>query len=287
MIRLQQCRHRALGRLASRALIVRFGVVSRTRDVRSCDNVADRTRARAGCRVACERVNAEVPEPDAVDGEPPPQTTRMRWAIVGILVALAIVGPFLIWGDVVDAWVEAWTDDRRPTAITVLAFGALLAADVLLPVPSSVVAVAAGMRLGLLGAILTLSTGATVGCAIGWGVGRGLGRPGLRRFVGPRALARFDDLVARHGVGALVVSRAVPVLAEASVIAAGAGRFGFLRTMAWTAGANVVVALVYAGAGELAVATETPAIALLVALGVPGVAILVSSAASRRRRRAC
>jgi len=211
------------------------------------------------------------------------RATKVRWALVVVGLALAIVGPFVLWGDAIAAWVGAWTADRHPAASTVLVLGGLLAADVLLPVPSSVVAVAAGMRLGFLGAVATIAIGSTLGCLVGWVLGRGLGRPGLRRFVGLDALARFDVLIDRYGVGALLLARPIPVLAEASVIAAGAGRFGLVRTLGWTTAANVVVALVYAGAGELAVASEHHEVAVVAALGGPGLAILLARWLPRAR----
>lgn len=208
--------------------------------------------------------------------DPATGATRLRWAVVAAVVLFGIVVPFVIWGDSMEAWIGDWVSDRHPTTSAVLVLGGLLAADVLLPIPSSVVSVAAGMRLGFFGAVATITTGATIGCLVGWGLGRGLARPGLRRFVGPAALARFDALAVRYGVGALLVARPVPVLAEASVIAAGAGRFGLRRTLAWTAAANLLVAVVYAGVGELAIATAHPELALLAALGGPGVAILLA-----------
>lgn len=205
-----------------------------------------------------------------------PRETQMKMGLVALALVLAIVVPFLIWGDATAAWIETWISDRRPHAWTVLAFTGLLAADVVLPIPSSVVAVAAGMRLGFLGAVATIAVGATLGCLAGWAIGRGVGRPGLRRFVGPDALASLDVLVQRYGAGALLLARAVPVLAEASVIVAGTGRFGLARTLVVTGAANVVMALVYAGAGELAIATAHPELALAAALGVPGIAIVVA-----------
>jgi len=211
------------------------------------------------------------------------RATKLRWALVVLALALGIIAPFVLWGDAVEAWVGAWISDRHATASTVLVLGGLLASDVLLPIPSSVVAVAAGMRLGFGVAVATIAVGSTLGCLVGWGLGRWLGRAGLRRVVGENALARFDVLVQRYGVGALLLARSVPVLAEASVIAAGAGRFGPSRALGWTAAANLVVAVIYAGAGELAVATEHHELALVAALGGPGVAILLIGRRPRPR----
>ena len=215
--------------------------------------------------------------------DPGPRAMRLRWGLVALALVLAIVVPFAIWGDATAAWIDAWIADRRADAWTVLAFAGLLAADVVLPIPSSVVAVAAGMRLGFLGAVVTIAVGSTMGCLVGWAIGRALGRPGLHRFVGPDALARLDVLVQRYGAGTLLLTRAVPVLAEASVIVAGTGRLGLARTLLVTGVANLVVAIVYAGAGELAVATAHPELALAAALGVPGLAIIVARWLPRRR----
>jgi len=150
---------------------------------------------------------------------------------------------------------------------------ALLAADVFLPVPSSIVSTAAGVLLGFWRGAAVVFAGMTVACVLGYVVGaRGSGA--ARRLVGTDGLARAAELARRYGDWALVVCRPVPVLAEASVIFAGLvhvppGRF-FWRT----ASANLGIAVGYAAIGAFSMRVESFLLAFLGALVVPGLALV-------------
>lgn len=90
---------------------------------------------------------------------------------------------------------------------------ALLLADVLLPVPASIVMIANGALFGVAGgALLSLigSVGATI---LGYALGRFAGSAVLRRFCSEAEIARADRLVGRWGVLAVAVTRPVPLLA--------------------------------------------------------------------------
>lgn len=96
----------------------------------------------------------------------------------------------------------------------------LLIADVLLPVPSSLVMVAHGALFGVvLGTLLSLI--GSVGAALfGFAIGRRGGRL-LERVVSTDERARAADLVQRWGMLAIIVTRPVPLLAETVTIMAG------------------------------------------------------------------
>src|SRR6185436_4502816 len=86
----------------------------------------------------------------------------------------------------------------------------LLIADVLLPVPSSLVMVAHGALCGVaLGTFLSLL--GSVGAALfGFAIGRRGGKL-LERVVTQEERARADKLLARWGALAIVVTRPVPL----------------------------------------------------------------------------
>jgi membrane protein DedA with SNARE-associated domain len=73
---------------------------------------------------------------------------------------------------------------------------------------------------------------------------------------------------------ALLVCRPVPVLAEASVVAAGTLRVPFARFAVVVAAANVAISAWYASLGATAVNTRTFVVAFLVAALLPGLALL-------------
>src|SRR3954468_7544566 len=78
-----------------------------------------------------------------------PRSPLMRWAIIVILVLLVPIVPFLIFGPAFEA--EVRHDLNRIDSPWILAtlVAAVLATDVFLPVPSSLVSTLAGAKLGI------------------------------------------------------------------------------------------------------------------------------------------
>jgi len=97
---------------------------------------------------------------------------------------------------------------------------ALLVLDVVAPVPSSLVMFANGILFGTVaGATLSLAGG--LGAAYcGYWIGR-KGQNAGQRFTGAAAMAQANDFFGRWGLLAVMVSRPVPIMAEAVSIAAG------------------------------------------------------------------
>lgn len=166
------------------------------------------------------------------------------------LVLILVVGPFLLFGSRIEEWTRLALEQGRNAGVTAqILCVLLLASDVLLPVPSSVVSAACGAWWGLwLGSALS-ALGMILGSCLGYGLGRwaGTGRLGM----GPGEEAKLHRLYARYGEWITVILRPVPVLAEASAIFAGLSRMSWTRFLGLSILANVVVSLFYAGAGVL------------------------------------
>lgn len=127
----------------------------------------------------------------------------------------------------------------------------LLVADVVLPVPSSLVMIAHGALFGAAaGAALSLvgGVGATL---VGYGLGRWAGPPALRRVCSAAERERAGRLVDRWGVLAVVATRPVPLLAETVAVMAGAQRMGLGRTVIASVIGVLPAALLYAVAGAI------------------------------------
>lgn len=205
------------------------------------------------------------------------------WLVLG--VALAIIIPFLLFGDAIEAW---FADLARPEAGTARgAFGAilfgLLALDVLLPVPSSLASTLCGVVFGLWGGFW-LSFGAmTVSAALGYWLGRACSGY-ARRLIGERENALLRLFLRRYGTPALVALRTVPVLAEASVIFAGLGRMDVTRAAWPLLLGNAAVSLIYAWVGD---AGRSPDAMLPAFLGSLALSALLMAAAWLWRRRLC
>jgi membrane protein DedA with SNARE-associated domain len=162
----------------------------------------------------------------------------LRRPLLVLTCALLLpIVPYAIIGELPgDVWLTARNDDAW-------AFGGigalLLASDLLLPIPSSVIGTLLGGRLGFgLGFVSTL-----LGLSAGQALGYALGRLWRRRF--------STDAPTPSSAALVFLSRPVPVFAEAVAIAAGATR------MPWTAYAgsmllgNALYALALAGNGAL------------------------------------
>ena len=196
-----------------------------------------------------------------------------RWGIVAIALLALILIPFALFGEALEAAVTPWLAAAPPLPFA-LGCAGLLAADVALPVPSSVVATAAGARLGLGAGALVDAAGLQLGCVMAWAIGRWLGAPVIDRLVGAAEQRRaLGYLAGRGGLAALAACRAVPVLGEATTLLAGSVRLPFGRFFAVTAAANAGLGLVYGGMGALASFTGSFALAVIGAVAPPVIAI--------------
>ena len=197
----------------------------------------------------------------------------MRIGAAALLVLALILVPFLLFG--------ARFEDaaaRLPGAgsgAIALAGGLLLALDAVLPVPSSVVATTMGAALGAWAGTAVNAVGLTAGCAVGLALGRA-GSPIAGKILGDRLYPGFREWVARYGIAAVLLCRAVPVLAEASAITLGAGRARPMRIIATAAAADLLLGAAYAFAGAAEGPAAAPAApALAAAIGIPAAAAIV------------
>jgi uncharacterized membrane protein YdjX (TVP38/TMEM64 family) len=127
----------------------------------------------------------------------------------------------------------------------------LLVADVLLPVPSSLVMVAHGALFGVLGGTLLSLLGSTGAAMFGFWIGRRGGRL-LERLVTTEERERADQLLERWGMLAIILTRPIPLLAETVAIMAGASRMGWGRTALAALAGSLPPALLYALTGASA-----------------------------------
>jgi uncharacterized membrane protein YdjX (TVP38/TMEM64 family) len=127
---------------------------------------------------------------------------------------------------------------------------ALLIADVVLPVPSSLIMIAYGALFGIVGGASVSLVGSLGAAMAGYAIGRCAGPPLLRSVCSEAEHARADRFVRRWGALAVAASRPVPLLAETVAIAAGASSLGVTRTLIWAAVGSVPGAVLYAVAGS-------------------------------------
>lgn len=199
---------------------------------------------------------------------------------------LAVVAILLVMFAVAERAGIGVLTDPRPTlaslsgpAAAVAGVG-LLAADIVLPAPSSVVMVALGALFGV--AIGTaLGTVGSVAAALAGGLLGRRGHRALDRVVGDDR-ARVEALLDRYGVAAVIVTRPVPLLAESVALVAGAAGMPMARFVAGALAGCVPVALLYAVAGARGRQADG-AVAFVVLVGLSLVALAISVRRSRPR----
>lgn len=148
----------------------------------------------------------------------------------------------------------------------------LLAIDILLPVPSSLVMVASGAVFGTAwGSVLSL-VGSIGGEWLGFELVRRYGRRASRRLVGDQELARLNQIFATHGAAAVVITRALPVVMETMSVVAGLStmpRATFLAA-SLLGTAPIVVLYAYAGSASRDAGSVVPAVIMVIAIAGAG-----------------
>lgn len=182
------------------------------------------------------------------------------------------------------AWGPAW-EGRFTMAGTVsflegsgawawLAGLGLLVADLLLPVPGTVVMSGLGWIYGAFGGGLLAALGSMLSGLVGYGVGWLAGERRARRWLGERDFERGRRLFAGGGAWMVAVSRALPILPEALACTAGLVRMPLARFVPALACGALPVGFVFAAVG--AAGREAPGWTLALSVGLPAVLWLLA-----------
>ena len=195
-------------------------------------------------------------------------------ALVAI-VAGAVIGLKLLLENVLgislEPWARSWvTDAGAAGAVTVVG---LLAADVFLPVPSSLIMILSGAAFGVWWGSLFAFAGSIGGEWLGFEIARRYGTSWSSRFIGDEAeVRRLNRVLITHGAAAVAVTRALPVVMETMSVVAGLSamsRRTFLLASALGT-APIVVVYAYAGAMSRETGSLVPAIVILIAVAAAG-----------------
>ena len=150
----------------------------------------------------------------------------------------------------------------------------LLIADVVLPVPSSIVMVAHGALFGVLWGTMLSLIGSVGAAVFGFAIGR-RGGALLERVVTPAERARASSILSRWGTLAIIVTRPVPLLAETVAIMAGASSMTWRAIVVASIAGSLPPALLYALTGAAVANLENTAPMFGIVLLVAGVFWLI------------
>jgi len=178
---------------------------------------------------------------------------RPVFRAAGILVIFLLVPlvPFLILGESFEKDVRDWVqaDQSRAHQLEVLLVLGVLAADIFLPIPSSAVMTGAGGIMPFWSAVLASWIGLTVGAIAGFGLARYFGPPFARRFSAREDLTRIAAVGMRYGPTALLLTRPLPILAEACVLLMGTTQLSWSRFLPPVLASNLGLAIFYVACG--------------------------------------
>jgi len=190
-------------------------------------------------------------------------------AILWISLCLAVpIVPFLVLGESFEKKAASVLDPSLPKPTVAAMVIGLLASDIILPVPSTVVCTFAGGKLGILGGILSAWAGLSIGSIGAFFVARRLGRAFARKKLGEEETRRTERLVQRFGPSLVIVMRPVPVLAEASVLWLGATGLSWRAFLPPLLLANLAFAVVFVTLGALLPQAAAIPIAIVVPLAL-------------------
>jgi uncharacterized membrane protein YdjX (TVP38/TMEM64 family) len=195
-------------------------------------------------------------------------------ALVAIVGGFVIVSKLLIenvLGFDLEPWARSWMAAAGPAgAATVIG---LLAADVFVPIPSSVIMILSGAAFGVWWGSLLAFAGSMSGEWLGFEIARRYGSAWASRFIGDeREVARLNAMLARHGAAAVAVTRPLPVVMETMSLVAGVSTMR-RRTFLWASAigtAPIVVIYAYAGAMSRETGSLIPAIVIVIAVAGTG-----------------
>ena len=150
----------------------------------------------------------------------------------------------------------------------------LLAADMFLPVPSSAVITYAGGVLGVVAGTIASWIGLSLGAVGGFGLARLFGESIARRFSESADIERMSQFTQRHGATALVLTRALPILAEACVLMLGTVRLSWRQFLLPMLVSNLLLSVTYSACGAYFKDSNAFPVAIIASGAVPLIAAL-------------
>ena len=195
-----------------------------------------------------------------------------RTSILIAAVAGFVIGSKLLLENVlgidIEPWLESWVT-HAGAGSAALVIG-LLASDILLPIPSSLVMILSGVAFGVLWGSVVALVGSIGGEWLGFEVVRRYGRRASARIVGDDEIERLARVFARHGAAAVVVTRALPVVMETMSVVAGLSRMSRGTFLAASLIGTLPIVIVYAYAGAVSRQTGSLVPAIVIVLAVAG-----------------
>lgn len=195
-------------------------------------------------------------------------------SLLGAMTLLFLAAESLGWMDAqtITKWMHSASGSPAGRATVAAIVFILLAGDLLLPVPSSIVMTLAGALLGWGAGTLANFAGAMASALVGFALCRRYGRNAFHRLVGTRDAARIERLAKHYGAWGILLSRGVPMLTEIVSCLAGLSHISWRAFLLLAGAGTLPLCCVYAWAGSRGLQSGF-GWALLIALILPALGL--------------
>ena len=172
----------------------------------------------------------------------------MKQIIIPLLVSIVLVSCVFVAFEQLESYFSTLleTTKTHQSSYALVSF-LILAADIILPVPSSIVMYLNGVVLGVFqGALLSLAAG-IVSCMVGYLLGN-IAAKGLNQK--PNETTQL--LVQRYGSFAIIITRGIPILSESICFTLGYNKVDFKNYVGLNIIGYLPICLLYAYFGNIA-----------------------------------
>ncbi len=197
---------------------------------------------------------------------------------LAIVITLIIIS-FILFEHKLTLWIDLYTvkfSSSNMMWMLAIFLIAALALDIVLPIPSSVIAVVSATAFGFWIGAGIIWLGLMLSCCAGYLIGTASADFLFRRFTNKSDIIKAQSLAYKIGPGTLVALRGIPVLAETSVIAAGMVRYHFPLFLLICGLSNAGLAMAYGYIGARAGVTNSFLLVVVGCVAVPGGAWLLN-----------
>ncbi len=201
----------------------------------------------------------------------------IKTIVLFLAVSAMVTVSFLLWADPIDAWVKNAVEAnvKNKSVLAGILF-AVLSSDIFLPVPSSLISTLCGLYLGFAGGFLISFFAMGLSAIIGYIIGRYFSGY-AEKLIGKKDIQALQHFQNKGGAWILLGLRAVPVLAETSLVFAGIGRYPIRSTIIQVLLGNAAVSAIYTWIGAFSRnATDSCTPAFFGTLAVSAIFILIS-----------
>jgi uncharacterized membrane protein YdjX (TVP38/TMEM64 family) len=166
-----------------------------------------------------------------------------------LFIAIIVIAVFLCFPGF-EQRSQTWLDNyKNQHGLFAAVSFCILLSDILLPVPSSIVMFVNGAVLGILQGALLSFVASVSGSMLGYAIGRFPGKA-INRLLPEKNRLQADEAFRKHGPLTIIVTRGIPVLAEAVAITAGLRRMKAVDCLWLNMAGYAPVCLLYAVCGH-------------------------------------